>query len=207
MSEVKRCPEWAAICIYLLQGPVYREGLNDKNWNILERNISEISKYFAVIGIKVVIDNEDGFAFLSQYDSEDDYDENNEYTKLPRLIRKSALSPEVALLCVVLREALDSFEASGDVSSACVLKESQIKDMLQVFIPEHSDQTKVYRQFDEYLSKLESLTFIKEINKRDDGREQNIDREFEIRKILKAKIDANFMEEFKRKLKELSNEQ
>lgn len=87
------------------------------------------------------------------------------------------------------------------------LKESQIKDMLQVFIPEHSDQTKVYRQFDEYLSKLESLTFIKEINKRDDGREQNIDREFEIRKILKAKIDANFMEEFKRKLKELSNEQ
>ena len=77
MSEVKRCPEWAAICIYLLQGPVYREGLNDKNWSILERNISEISKYFAVIGIKVVIDNEDGFAFLSQYDSEDDYDDKN----------------------------------------------------------------------------------------------------------------------------------
>ena len=54
MSEVKRCPEWAAICIYLLQGPVYREGLNDKNWSILERNISEISKYTVPISVSLL---------------------------------------------------------------------------------------------------------------------------------------------------------
>lgn len=54
---------------------------------------SDIQRYFAVIGLKVVIDNSDGYAFLSQIDSPDDEENNSfndetNYSALPKLIKE-----------------------------------------------------------------------------------------------------------------------
>lgn len=200
IMEENEVPEWAAVCVKLLQGPLYRFGPNDQTWALLEMNQGEISKYFAVIGVKVVIENADGYAYLSQKE-----------TNLPKLIKEYPLSPELSFLCVILREALDQFDSSENVSSMLVMKESEIRDRIATFFPdsEKSDQTKMYRKLDEYLNRLIELSFIREINadsSQNLNANENREREFEIRRILRSKVNAKFLEEFKNRLTEITED-
>lgn len=175
---------------------------------------SDIQRYFAVIGLKVVIDNSDGYAFLSQIDSPDDEENNSfndetNYSALPKLIKEYPLSPNLSLLCVILREALDQFDASENQSAALVMKQSEIKDRLSSFIPETSDQSKVQAKLDSYLTRLCELTFLRELT---EEQTQTFpgeikDRTFEVRRIIRSKINAEFMEEFKNKLQELTKDE
>lgn len=199
-NKVNEEPEWAAVCVKLLQGPLYRLGPNDSTWALLEMWQGEISKYFAVIGVKVVIENADGYAYLSQKE-----------TNLPKLIKEYPLSPELSFLCVILREALDQFDSSENVSSMLVMKESEIRDRIATFFPdsEKSDQTKMYRKLDEYLNRLVELSFIREINAESLNQDkiENRDREFEIRRIIRSKVNSEFLEEFKKRLSEVTKDE
>ncbi len=85
-----------------------------------------------------------------------------------------------------------------------VLKESEIKDRLVTFMPEKSDQTKVYNKMDEYLNRLVDLTFLRELKRDDDKNEVKYDREFEVRRIIRGKVNAEFLEEFKKRLEEVN---
>ena len=182
-------PIWANVCVKLLQGPLYRTNANDKNWNTLTAYESKIQEYFYTIGLHVVIEKSDGYAFLSQLADEDSND------SLPHLIKKIPLTPEISLLCVLLREALDSFDSSQSDSSVLVLSENEIKDMLSVFLKEKTDQTKFYSKLDGYLMQLVNLSFLRELNKDDTFVKSNtaiLEREFEVRRIIRAKIDTEF---------------
>ena len=192
-------PQWAAVSIKLLQGPIYRSNANDKLWNTLTTYESNIQTYFAQIGLKVLIEKSDGYAYLTQ-------DEKYSDEMLPKLIKKNPLSIGMSLLCVLLREALDNFDSSQSQAAFLVLKESEIKDMLTLYLPEQNDQTKLYAKFDAYITQLINLTFIKEVNcsETSNSTNQKHDREFEIRRIIRSKIDAEFLSEFKSKLKNFS---
>jgi hypothetical protein len=208
MNTQVTVPEWAGACIRLLQGPVYRNGADDVTWNLLTVWLSNISGYFAQIGLSVIIDQSDGYAFLAQSDDDTVSPDNSDtQPQLPHLIRKYALTPEVSLLCVLLREALDHFDTSQNESSMLILKESEIKEMLSVFLKEKADQNRLYNKLDEYLGQLVKLSFIRELNNNagQPGTTGTVsDREFEVRRIIRAKINAEFLAEFKRKLQELN---
>lgn len=211
---MEKIQPWATVCIKLLQGPIYRNNNNDPLWTLLDTWQSDIQRYFAVIGLKVVIDNSDGYAFLSQIDSPDDKENNSfndetNYSALPKLIKEYPLSPNLSLLCVILREALDQFDASENQSVALVMKQSEIRDRLSSFIPETSDQSKVQAKLDSYLTRLCELTFLRELT---EEQTQTFpgeikDRTFEVRRIIRSKINAEFMEEFKNKLQELTKDE
>lgn len=228
MNEKITIPEWGAVCVKLLQGPIYRANSQDSLWNLLRRNLSDINEYFSKIGVFVFIDDSDGYAFLKQISGTDEDDSSFESSgetdeqdsaqkqelpdedakrlaKLPRLIKKYSLSMELSLLCVILREALDQFDTSEDTSSMLVMKENDIKERLITFLPEKSDQTKVYAKMDEYLNRLVELTFLREI-KKDESLDFKHEREFEVRRIIRAKVNAEFLEEFKRKLENPESE-
>jgi len=217
MTNNSSIPAWASICVKLLQGPIYKD-YSTTTWNTLTSWTSDIQNYFATIGLVVYVDQSDGYAFLKQADddsidsgnsTEDEITQDTISSDLPHLIRKIPLTPEVSLLCVLLREALDQFDTSQNQSSICVLKESDIKERLSVFIKEKADQIKYYKNLDIYLNQLISLSFLKELNLQTQKAtsSQNVDREFEVRRIIRAKINVDFIEEFKRKLQEANGTQ
>ena len=119
--------EWAVVCIKLLQGPIIKRSEQDKIWNLLLRNRSYIDNYFSTIGITLLVEESDGYAFLRQKNESEDED----FEQLPRLIRRYRLSIEESFLCVILREALDYFETSDDVSEIFTMKESEIMKIKQ----------------------------------------------------------------------------
>ena len=208
MSTSTVVPVWAPVCIKLLQGPVYRSGVADAVWNTLTEWTSAIGDYFAQIGLIVYVDQSDGYAFLKQSDDSGEVSDAAEGgADLPHLIRKLPLTPEVSLLCVLLREALDQFDTSQNQSAMLVMKESEIKERLSVFIKEKNDQVKYFNKLDAYLNQLVNLSFLRELNTTPGTRSASAnqeDREFEVRRIIRAKINVEFLSGFKQKLQELN---
>ena len=204
-----KTPSWGGVCVKLLQGPLYRSGADDENWNTLCEWFSAINDYFSKIGLVVLQNQSDGYAFLAEADdhrsraavsgfeeapSDDERSTQDEGVKMPRLIKKMPLSVELSMLCVLLREALDRFEASESSKSALVISESEIRELLLPYLKSSSDQTRVLKRLDEYIAQLLRLTFLHEII------DNSSERKFEGRRIIKSRIGPEFLSEFKKRL-------
>ena len=200
--EVGMTAAWSTPCRKLLQGPLYENEGDSEAWRLLIQYQREISYFFAQIGINVFIEPAEGYAFLEQKE-----DEEGE-TKSVRLIRRSSLSFEMSLLCVLLREALEQFDISQNDSSILVLPESEIRSMLSIYFKEKTDQTKLYNELTKYLNQAIELGFLKELHQNESGTigDGIIDRKFEVRRILRAKITTEFLSEFKKRLEDQSSE-
>src|SRR5699024_723346 len=98
--------------IALMKGVVYRESHEDV-WATLEHRSAPVRDHFATIGVDVVVDDTEGYAYLRS--SPDDEDED----PLPRLVQRRSLSFHVSLLLVILRQRLAEFEANSATHASC----------------------------------------------------------------------------------------
>ena len=194
MSDSNLKP-WSQVCIKLLQGPLFRQNVNDKLWEKLEMYESDIQTFFAILGVSVAIDKADGFAFLQQNDL------NEEDDNVSRLIRQIPLTEEQSFLCILLRDELNKFDNpnnSQNKSSILILRESELYEQFAMFYTSKTDQITARTNFKKNLNRLCELGLLKEQNPDDMEKES----EYEVRRYVRAKIDSEFCEEFMRKLKE-----
>ena len=194
MSDSNLKP-WSQVCIKLLQGPLFRQNVNDKLWEKLEMYESDIQAFFAILGVSVAIDKADGFAFLQQNDL------NEEDDNVSRLIRQIPLTEEQSFLCILLRDELNKFDNpnnSQNKSSILILRESELYEQYAMFYTSKTDQITARNDFKKNLKRLCDLGLLKEQNPDDMEKES----EYEVRRYVRAKIDSEFCEEFMRKLKE-----
>jgi hypothetical protein len=137
----------ASAIIRLMQGVIYRESDED-TWITLERLGGGVRDHFATIGIDVVIDDAEGYAYLRSRPTEDG-DE-----ALPRLVRRRALTYNVSLLLVLLRKRLVEFETTGG-EGRLVLSTDQIVEMLRLFQSESiNDARAVAQTLSDFAGKL-----------------------------------------------------
>lgn len=186
---------WSQVCVKLLQGPIFRQNLNDKLWEKLEMYESDIQAFFAILGVSVAIDKADGFAFLQQNDL------NEEDDNVSRLIRQIPLTEEQSFLCILLRDELNKFDNpnnSQNKSSVLILRESELYEQYAMFYASKTDLVTAKSNFKKNLNRLCELGLLKEQNPDDTEK----DSEYEVRRYVRAKIDSEFCEEFMRKLKE-----
>ena len=73
----------ATAIIRLMQGVVYREHDED-TWSTLERQGAGVRDHFATIGVDVVVDDAEGYAYLRSRPEEDGEE------ALPRLVRTAS---------------------------------------------------------------------------------------------------------------------
>ena len=194
MSDSNLKP-WSQVCIKLLQGPLFRQNVNDKLWEKLEMYESDIQAFFAILGVSVAIDKADGFAFLQQNDL------NEEDDNVSRLIRQIPLTEEQSFLCILLRDELNKFHNpnnSQNKSSILILRESELYEQFAMFYTSKTDQITARANFKKNLNRLCELGLLKEQNPDDMEKES----EYEVRRYVRAKIDSEFCEGFMRKLKE-----
>ncbi len=176
----------AAAIIRLMQGVVYRESDED-TWITLERLGGGVRDHFATIGIDVVIDDAEGYAYLRSRPTEDG-DE-----ALPRLVRRRALTYNVSLLLVLLRKRLVEFETTGG-EGRLVLSTEQIVEMLRLFQSESTNDARAVDQAETTIKKAAELGFLRQLRGQND--------QWEVRRILKAYVDAQTLSDFAAKLRE-----
>ncbi len=176
----------AAAIIRLMRGVVYRESDEDTWWT-LERQGAAVRDHFATIGVDVVVDDTEGYAYLRSQDEVDGE------ASLPRLVMRRSLTYNVSLLLVLLRKRLVVFETAGG-EGKLVLGRDQIVDLLRLFLADSTNEARVIDQVDQTIRKAAELGFLRQLRGQPD--------QWEVRRILKAYVDAQTLADFSRKLDE-----
>jgi hypothetical protein len=176
----------ASAIIQLMRSVVYREQ-DEATWTTLGHDAPAIRDHFAVVGIDVVIDDTEGYAYL-QTRPESEGEE-----ALPRLVNRRTLTYNLSLLLVLLRKRLVEFETSG-AEGKLVLTRDQIIEMLRMFLTESTNEARVVDQVDTTIRRATDLGFLRGLRGRTD--------QWEVRRILKAYIDAQTLSDFAGKLAE-----
>lgn len=179
-------PELSSVVIPLLKGVVYQEQQLDV-WSGLLVLQARVRDYVKVLGLDLILDEAEGYAFLR---SRPDVDEGDD-PKLPRLIARRPLSFPVSLLLALLRKKLAEFDASGG-DTRLILSGDEVVEMLRVFLPDGTNEVRLIDQVDAHLNKLVELGFVRAMRGQDGA--------FEVRRILKAYVDAQWLSDFDRRL-------
>ncbi|WP_262852292.1 DUF4194 domain-containing protein [Mumia quercus] len=177
----------ASAIIRLMQGVIYREADED-TWRTLERAGASVRDHFATIGVDVVIDEDEGYAYLRTKP-----DEEGEDDPLPRLVRRRSLTYPVSLLLVLLRKRLVEFETAGG-EGRLVLTTEQITEMLRLFQAESTNEARIVDNVETTIKKAAELGFLRLLRGHSDH--------WEVRRILKAYVDAQTLADFASKLRE-----
>ena len=184
-------PDLSALVIGLLKGVLYQE--SDANlWNALIQLQPRVRDYVSVLGLELVLDEAEGYAFLrSKPDSDDD-----STLKLPRLVARRPLSFPVSLLLALLRKKLAEFDASGG-DTRLVLSRDEIVELVRVFLPDSSNEAKLIDQIETQLNKIVELGFLRRMKSLAGSGAATA---FEVRRILKAFVDAQWLADFDARL-------
>lgn len=185
--EEKTVPlQLGPVVVKLMRGVLYRDR-HEAAWQDLMSLQARVIDYLRVIGLNLVVDESEGYAFLKQAETDDDE------VAVPRLIHRRPLSYPVSLICVLLRKKLVEADAGGG-GIRVILTRDEIVEMVRVFLPEQANEAKLVDRIDAHINKVVGLGFLREMKKGSGI--------FEIRRIIKALVDADWLAELDEKLKE-----
>lgn len=180
--------ELSSVVVPLLKGVLYQED-NPGLWGSLLNLQASVRDYVAVLGLELMLDEAEGYAFLR---SRQDEDEDGQ-AAVPRLIARRQLSYPVSLLLALLRKKLAEFDAGGG-DTRLILSRDDVVELIRIFLPEGSNEVKLIDQVDATLNKIAELGFIRRLR----GQGQMI----EVRRIIKAFVDAQWLADFDERLAE-----
>lgn len=174
------------VVITLLKGVLYRDQ-QPAVWQTLMETQAPVIDYVKVLDLELIVDDGEGFAYLQQRPVADD-----ETNPLPKLIQRRPLSYPVSLLCVLLRKKLVENDASGG-EVRVILSREQIVEALRVFLPVQANEARIVEQIDTHINKVIELGFLRKLNAEPPA--------FEIRRIIQALVDADWLADLDEKLK------
>ncbi len=176
----------APLLITLFKGVLYQDR-NPDLWQDLLELQARVRDYIGVLGLELILDEAEGYAYLRQRP----YAEGDE--ELPRLVTRRQLSYPVSLLIALLRKKLAEHDATGG-DPRLILSRDQVVDMLRVFLPDTSNEARLMDRIDSHINKAAELGFLRQLRGQQD--------QYEVRRILKAFVDAQWLAEFDHKLKD-----
>ena len=180
--------ELSSILIPLLKGVIYQEE-NPALWGALLNLMAAVRDYVAVLGLELILDESEGYAFLRSRSEGETEGANSTL----RLMARRQLSYPVSLLLALLRKKLAEFDA-GAGDTRLILSRDEVVELIRIFLPPNSNEVKLIDQVDATLNKIADLGFIRRLR----GERQMI----EVRRIIKAFIDAQWLADFDKRLDE-----
>lgn len=172
--------------IALMKGVVERE-ISPALWQGLMQCVPHVRDYVGLIGLELVLDEAEGFAYLKQRP------EVEGEAPLPRLVPRHQLSYPVSLLLALLRRRLAEADASsGDAQ--LVLTRVEIHYLVRHFARDSSNEAKQADRLNRDIAKAVDLGFLRPIKRDGDT--------FEVRRILAAFVNAQWLSAFDQRLAE-----
>jgi len=192
-SALPAVPELSQLMVHLLKGVLYRED-DERLWASLLRLQARAREQAVVLLLDLVLDEAEGHAFLK---SRPDPDESEGAPRLPRLVARRPLSYPVSLMLALLRKRMAEFDASGG-DTRLVLSRDEIAELMRVFLPDGTNEARLVDQVDATISKVVDLGFLRRLKPATGGGQDR--GHYEVRRILKAFVDAQWLAEFDARL-------
>ncbi|MEO8545685.1 MAG: DUF4194 domain-containing protein [Burkholderiaceae bacterium] len=181
------------LLIQLLKGVLYRDG-DERQWSVLLNLQARVRDYLAVLNLELVLDEAEGYAFVKTRPEPGDGDTA---PRLPRLVARRPLSFPVSLVLALLRKKLAEFDAGGG-DTRLVLGRDDIVDLVRVFLPDGSNEARLIDQIETTINKVVELGFLHKLKPA--GGSTAGTASYEVRRILKAFVDAQWLSEFDARL-------
>ena len=127
-----------------------------------------------------------------------------EESEPPRLVARRPLSFPVSLLLALLRRKLAELDAGGG-DTRLVLNRDEIVEMVRVFLPDTSNEARLVDRIDAHINRIVDLGFLRRMKgdaavpraRKGGG---TAGATFEVRRILKAFVDAQWLADFDSRL-------
>lgn len=189
-------PELSQLMVLLLKGVLYRED-DERLWATLLRLQARVREQAAVLLLDLVLDEAEGHAFLRGRPDPDDADGA---ARLPRLVARRPLAYPVSLMLALLRKRMAEFDAGG-ADTRLVLSRDEIAELMRVFLPDGSNEARLIDKVDATISRVADLGFLRRLEPARGGpRTARGGGHYEVRRILKAFVDAQWLAEFDARL-------
>lgn len=180
--EIRTPEELPGVVTRLFKGVLYAEN-DEKVWQSLLGLTSHVRDYVSVLGLELILDESEGYAFLRSREDPDG--------TLPRLIARRTLTFNVSLLLVLLRRRLMEFDINSS-EARLIMTEQDIVDMVSLFRPDSSNEARNLDRLRTDIKKVVELGFLRKLKGQADT--------YEVARILKAYVDAQWLEEFDARL-------
>lgn len=174
------------VLVSLMKGVVEREA-SPATWSALVELRPRARDYFALVGLDLFVNEADGLAYLRQRAQEE------ATSPLPRLVPRRPLSYPVSLLLALLRKKLAELDANSG-ETRLVLARTDIIELVRVFLGDTGNEARLFDRVDAHVQKVVELGFLKPLRGKDD--------QYEVRRVLKAFVDAEWLHEFDARLAE-----
>ncbi|MBO0750471.1 MAG: DUF4194 domain-containing protein [Bradyrhizobiaceae bacterium] len=174
----------SVVLVALMKGIADREA-DPALWQSLTAIQTRVRDYVAVLGLDLVLDDAEGFAYLRQRSTPEGAPE------VPRLVQRRQLGYQVSLMLALLRKKMAEFDAtSGD--ARLILGKNDIVEMMRLFFPDTANQVKFNDRINANINQIVDMGFLRRLRGADD--------KFEVRRILKAFVDAQWLADFDQRL-------
>lgn len=154
-------------------------------WQDLLLLHARIRDHVALLGLELVVDEAEGYAFLRQRPPVEGERE------IPRLVPRRPLGYSVSLLLVLLRKRLGELDATGG-DTRLILSRAELADLVRLFHADRTDEARTADRIDADVAKVVELGFLRRLKGSEDR--------FEVRRILEAFVDAQWLDAFAAKL-------
>ena len=175
---------FSLVTVTLLKGVVYEES-DPALWQSLVDLQSRVRDYFGHLGLELILDESEGYAFLRQRPPVEGEAE------LPRLVHRRQLSFPVSLLLALLRKKLAELDAASG-ETRLILASDEIADLMRIFLPTSVNEAKLTDKIHAHINKVVELGFLRRLRGQDD--------QYEVQRILKAFVDAQWLGELEARL-------
>ena len=183
MNEIK---PYSKAIVYLLRKTAEK---SSPVWNDILLYQSEIQEYLSVIGLELIVKNDEGFAFVKQVV----YDDST-----MNLVTRRLLGFEVSIVVIVLRQLLEDYDSNPTETQSLdrIITANEIKDEVRLFLPENYNKVKLEKDLDTYIQRVVELGYLKEVKRNGD------DVRYKIHRIIKEKVTIEDLDLFKKKIEE-----
>lgn len=183
------------LLVALLKSVLYKED-DARRWSDLLELQNRVRDYVTTLGLELTLDEAEGYAFLrSRQDDDNEAKTSDKNENIPRLITRRQLSFPVSLLLALLRKKLAEFDATGGDTRLVLTRDNMI-ELIRLFLPDSSNEAKLVDQIERHINKVVELGFLRRLKSSSPGSQPG----FEVRRIIKAFVDAQWLAEFDTKL-------
>jgi hypothetical protein len=186
LESAGRQASLAAVLIALFKGVLYHDQ-SPEQWHALQQLQPRVRDQVSLFGLELVVDEAEGYAYLRQRPAAEGEQE------LPRLVQRRQLGFGVSLLLALLRKKLAEHDAGGG-DPRLILSRDEVVDLMQLFLPDSTNEAKLVDRIDAHINRVIELGFLRRLRGQDDR--------FEVRRILKAFVDAQWLSQLEQKLAE-----
>lgn len=184
MQTLDRNHSLSLVLVTLMKGVTYSES-DPPLWQALLGLQARVREHLAVLGLELILDEAEGYAFLRQRPTGEGEPE------LPRLVQRRQLSYPVSLLLALIRKRLAEADAqSGD--TRLILSREEIVDLVRTFFADGPNSARLSDRIAGNISKIADMGFLRRLR----GNEER----YEVGRILTSFVDAQWLQEFESRL-------